>query len=81
MWKYTVQVNGMMCSMCERHINNAVRKALPVKQVNSSQRKKETTIVTEAELDEEALRAAISAAGYEVWEIRKESWKKGLFSR
>lgn len=81
MWKYTVQVNGMMCSMCESHINNAVRKALPVKQVNSSQRKKETTIVTEAELDEEALRAAISAAGYEVWEIRKESWKKGLFSR
>ena len=81
MWKYTVQVNGMMCSMCESHINNAVRTALPVKQVNSSQRKKETTIVTEAELDEEALRAAISAAGYEVWEIRKESWKKGLFSR
>lgn len=81
MWKYTVQVNGMMCSMCESHINNAVRKALPVKQVNSSQRKKETTIVTEAELDEEALRAAISAAGYEVWEIRKKSWKKGLFSR
>lgn len=40
MWKYTVQVNGMMCSMCESHINNAVRKALPVKQVNSSQRKK-----------------------------------------
>lgn len=80
MWKYTVQVNGMMCSMCESHINNAVRKALPVKKVNSSQRKKETTIVTEVELDEEALRAAISAAGYEVWEIRKESWKKGLFS-
>ena len=26
MWKYTVQVNGMMCGMCESHVNDAVRK-------------------------------------------------------
>lgn len=38
-------------------------------------------MVTEVELDEEALRSAISATGYEVGEIRKKSWKKGLFSR
>lgn len=81
MWMYTVQVNGMMCSMRESHVNNAVRKVLPVKKANSSQRKKETTVVTEVELDEEALRSAISATGYEVGEIRKKSWKKGLFSR
>ena len=24
MWKYTVQVNGMMCGMCESHVNDAV---------------------------------------------------------
>ena len=27
MWKYTVQVDGMMCGMCESHVNDAVRKA------------------------------------------------------
>ena len=37
MWKYTVQVNGMMCGMCESHVNDAVRKAFPVKKVTSSE--------------------------------------------
>ena len=39
MWKYTVEVNGMMCGMCEAHVNDAVRKACPVKKVNSSRSK------------------------------------------
>ena len=82
MWKYTIQVNGMMCGMCESHVNDAVRKAFPVKKVTSSRSKKETVVITEAELDQEALRAAISATGYDVGESRKESWqKKGLFGR
>ena len=75
-------MEGMACSMCEAHINDAVRKAFPVKKVTSSRSKKETTVLTETELDEDALRAAISATGYEVGEIRKEPWeKKGLFGR
>ena len=82
MWKYTIEVSGMMCAMCESHVNDAVRKALPVKKVASSRGKNETTVIAETELDEAALRAAISAAGYDVGEIRKEPWeKKGLFSR
>ena len=31
MWKYTVRVTGMMCGMCESHVNDAVRRAFPVK--------------------------------------------------
>ena len=82
MWKYTIQVDGMMCGMCESHVNDAVRKAFPVKKVTSSRSKKETVVITEAELDQEALREAISSTGYDVGEIRKESWqKKGLFGR
>ena len=82
MWKYTVQVDGMMCGMCESHVNDAVRKAFSVKKVTSSWSKNETTVLAETELDEKALRSAISATGYEVGEIRKESWeKKGLFGR
>lgn len=82
MWKYTIQVDGMMCGMCEIHVNDAVRKAFPVKKVTSSRSKKETVVITEMELDQETLRAAISATGYDVGEIRRESWhKKGLFGR
>ena len=66
MIQYTIAVEGMACSMCEAHINDAVRKAFPVKKVTSSRSKKETTVLTETELDEDALRAAISATGYEV---------------
>ena len=82
MWRYTIHVDGMMCGMCESHVNDAVRKAFPVKRVASSRSKSETTVLAERELDEWALRATVSAAGYEVGEIRKEPWeKKGLFSR
>ena len=82
MWKYTIQVDGMMCGMCESHVNDAVRKAFPVKKVTSSRSKKETVVITETELDQVALREAISATGYDVGEIRKEPWqKKGLFDR
>ena len=61
MWKYTIQVDGMMCGMCESHVNDAVRKAFPVKKVTSSRSKRETVVLSETELDEDALRAAISA--------------------
>ena len=55
MWKYTVRVTGMMCGMCESHVNDAVRRAFPVKKVTSSRSKKETTVIAETELDEAAL--------------------------
>ena len=82
MWKYTIRVEGMMCAMCESHVNDAVRRAFAVKKVTSSRSRNETTVIAETELDETALRAAISATGYDVGEIRKEPWeKKGLFGR
>ncbi len=62
----------MMCGMCENHVNDAVRRTFPVKKVTSSRSKKETTVLADTELDEDALRAAISATGYEVGKIWKE---------
>ena len=80
MWKYTVQVDGMMCGMCESHVNDAVRRAFPVKKVSSSRNKRETVVVAEGELDEQALRSVISATGYGVGDIQKEPYvKRGLF--
>lgn len=80
MLKITVKVNGMMCGMCEAHVNDAVRKAFPVKKVTSSHSKGETVVLTEDDIDEAVLRSAISATGYEVKAVTKEPYeKKGLF--
>ena len=80
MWKYTVEVNGLMCGMREAIVNNAVRKACPVIKVNSSRSKNQTVILSETELDTEALMNAIRSTGYEVGTIQKEPYKKrGLF--
>ena len=49
MWKYTVEVNGMVCGMCEAHVNDAIRKAFPVKKVSSSRSKSQTVILSETE--------------------------------
>ena len=76
MWKYTVEVNGMMCGMCEAHVNDAVRKACPVKKVNSSRSKNQTVILSETELDTETVMNAIRSTGYEVGTIQKEPYKK-----
>ena len=82
MYKTTIEVNGMMCGMCESHVNDAVRNAMTVKKVTSSRGKRETVVITDDEPDAEALRAAISATGYEVGGIKTEPYvKKGLFGR
>ena len=46
MIRITVQVDGMMCGMCEAHVNDGIRRALPVKKVTSNYRRKETVILT-----------------------------------
>ena len=80
MLKITVQVDGMMCGMCESRVNDAVRKVFPVKKVTSSHRKGQTVILTENDIDEGTLRSAIGATGYEVKAVSKEPYeKKGLF--
>ena len=68
--------------MCEAHINDALRRAFPVKKVNSSRSKGQTVLISEAELDEQALRDAINATGYQAGRVDKEPWQKnGLFGR
>ena len=80
MWKYTVDVQGMMCGMCEAHTNDAVRKAFSVKKVTSSHSKGQTVILTEQELDEDLLKKTIKDLGYDVGGIQKVPYhKKGLF--
>jgi len=77
----TIKVSGMACSMCEAHINDAIRAALPIEKVSSSHSKGETVIVSREPLDEEKLRGIINATGYTAGEVSTAPYeKKGLFS-
>lgn len=80
MIKTTVKIDGMMCQMCESHVNDAVRAAFDVKKVTSSHSKGETEIISECELDSEKLRKALEPTGYTVGEISSSPYeKKGIF--
>ena len=82
MVKITLGVDGMMCNMCEAHVNEAVRNAFPVKKVTSSHKNKETVIISEEEIPEEKLAAVIGETGYRVTGYSIEPYvKKGLFGR
>lgn len=80
MVKTVLEVEGMACGMCEAHVNDAVRKAFSVKKVTSSHAKGRTEILSEQPLEEEKLRAAIEATGYQVTAISSEPYEKKGFS-
>ena len=80
MYEIDLKIGGMMCGMCESHINDAVRKALPVKKVTSSHSKGQTVILSEDAISEDACRAAIEDTGYDVLGYQCKPYeKKGLF--
>lgn len=84
MFKTVVSVDGMMCGMCESHVNDAVRNAFAVDKVTSSHKDKQTVIYSKEKLDEEKLIATIEATGYaaaliDVSEEEKKGFIRKLF--
>jgi len=75
--KVTLKIDGMMCGMCEAHINDVIRKNMPdAKKVSSSFKKGESTFLYEGTVDEEKLKEAIRETGYELKEISSEPYQK-----
>ena len=81
MLKTTLKIDGMMCSRCEAHINEVIRKAVPgAKKVSASHTRGEASFVSEEAPDVSGLQAAIAATGYTCTAVTSEPWeKKGLF--
>ena len=76
MIKITLKIDGMMCGMCEAHMNDTIRKAFKIKKVSSSHKKGESIIITENGIEDEKLIAVIEEIGYKVLKITKEPYKK-----
>ena len=80
MIRTTVQVSGMVCGMCEAHVNDAVRSAFRVKKVSSSRSRGETIIESEEPLDREKLLQVIGNTGYVALSAAEEEiTRKSLF--
>lgn len=81
MIKTTLKIDGMMCGMCESHMNDAVRNAFKVKKVTSSHSKGETVIISDEAIDKNKISEVIDKTGYKLISVSSEPYeKKGLFS-
>ena len=70
-----------MCGMCEAHISDVIRKAVPTaKKVKVSRLKKKATFITDKQFDADILEKAINDIGYDYLGCESEPYvKKGLF--
>lgn len=80
MIKTTLKIDGMMCGMCESHVNNAIRNAFDVKKVTSSHSSGETEIISETAVDEAKLKEVIEKDGYKLLSVSNEPYEKKGFS-
>lgn len=77
-----VKVDGMMCGMCEGHINDAIRSHFQVRKVSSSHSKGRTVIRSQEALDQAQLRQVIDATGYKTLDVvSRPVEKRGLLGR
>ena len=81
MIKTTLKIDGMMCGMCEAHVCDAIRRAVPTaRKVSAARGRGEATFLTEDAVDEAALKAAIDATGYTCTGVASAPYeKKGWF--
>ena len=83
MIRTTMKIDGMMCGMCETHVCDAIRKAIPTaRKVVASRSRKEASFLTEDAVDTDRVKAAIDATGYGCLDIESVPCeKKSLFGR
>lgn len=73
MYTTKAKVEGMMCPMCESHVNDAVRNNFDTKSVKSSHKKGITIIKSKEKIDFQRLKEVISSTGYKVTDIEEGS--------
>ena len=80
MIKTTLKIDGMMCGMCESHMNDLIRKNFQVKKVTSSAKDGETVIISDNEIDIPWAKKEIKEIGYELVSYKSEPYEKKVLS-
>lgn len=71
-----LKIDGMMCSMCESHVNDCIRSGFSVDSVKSSHSSGETVIISRDPLDVNAVTSKLGEMGYRVISYSTESYEK-----
>lgn len=81
MVKTTAKVEGMMCNLCEAHIQQTIRRNFCIEKVTASRAKNKVVILSPTLIDEKKLRGAIANIGYTVRNMNAKPYvKRGLLS-
>ncbi len=80
--KVILNVDGMMCGMCEAHVCDAIRKVCSQKaKISASHANGTAEIILDGTPDIARIKSAINETGYKVTNVRVEPYeKKKLFS-
>lgn len=70
--KTILNIEGMKCPNCERHMREAIEKAFPGAKATASAADKTCVIESETALDETTIRAAVTAAHFTLVSITVE---------
>ena len=81
MTELKITVDGMMCGMCEAHLNDLIRREFKIKRVKSSHKSGECLVISCEPLDKDRVADVIESAGYRVVGFIESPYeKKGIFS-
>lgn len=68
--KKTLTIEGMMCMHCVKHVTDALNAVEGVEKADVNLKKKRAVVTLNADVADDALKAAVKEAGYEVTEIK-----------
>ena len=68
--KKTLTIEGMMCMHCVKHVTDALNAVEGVEKTDANLKKKRAADTLKGEVADDALKAAVKEAGYEVTEIK-----------
>ncbi len=74
--KIMAGIEGMMCGMCESHMNDAIRNHFKVIKVSSSHKNKCTEIIAEDDIPQDELKKVVEQTGYQFVSYRSEPYEK-----
>ena len=66
LYRLTLKIEGMSCSMCESHVNDAFRNELKPRKVSSDAKKGETIIIAGIPYSRERLKGILDPIGYKL---------------
>ena len=73
MIKTTINIEGMMCGMCEKHMNDAISEGFTVQEVTSSRDENQTVVISERSLDSDTVKQIVADTCFEFKGISEET--------